>query len=385
MPEFRRPAVKIQQGKRTLFLTSFTVGDFLTPEFYKVDRLDVEESTGVQRLLKQRRVRSFGNDMVDADGANEAFLPTSIFLATQGSISYDEQTKELFFGSEPHFSICPFDVVDGQHRLEGLRFASERSSRLLDFPVSVVIAHDMSETEKMLQFITVNMKQEKVDKGVEQHITSRFTKMLSVETIPHLPDWLRRQVNKGTDDRGLEIALKLNGDDNSPWRGRIQFADEEKSKRHTIAQGALVGSLKRLVLNRFHPYNDLPINSEKRLTVFVNYWRAIDNVFVGNCDAEDGRNAPVVYKTNGVEFFGLIFAPVLNVLAKGRSFTVDDFESALRQTEDCLTTEAAVVMAPEFWVPGHGASSQNRAGIQHLAAEFSEAIREAFEEEGVRV
>ena len=47
----RRPAIRINQGRRTLFLTSFTVGDFMTHGFYQVDHLDVHEGTGMQRLL----------------------------------------------------------------------------------------------------------------------------------------------------------------------------------------------------------------------------------------------------------------------------------------------------------------------------------------------
>ena len=104
----------------------------------------------------------------------------------RGSISYDEQNRELYFDSDPARSVCPLDVVDGQHRLEGLKLAAEKSEHLLDFPISVVIAHQMSETEKRLQFVTVNTKQKAVDKGVVQHITARFTQMLNVEDLPYL-------------------------------------------------------------------------------------------------------------------------------------------------------------------------------------------------------
>ena len=383
MPEFRRPAVKIQQGKRTLFLTSFTVRDFLTSGFYQVDRLDVQEAKGMQRILNKARARSFGKDMGDADDHNEAFLPTSIFLATEGSVSYDEQTKEVFFGSEEYLQVCPFDVVDGQHRLEGLKIATEKNSRLLDFPLSVVVAHKMDETEKMLQFITVNTKQKTVDKGVAQHITARFTKMLNLEEVPHLPDWLRKEVEKGTDDRGLEIAKRLNNDQDSPWRGRIQFADEDKEKRHTVGQGGFVGALKRIVLNKFHPYHQLPVAPENRPTVLVNYWKAVDEIFVDSKDEEDGRAAPVVYKINGLEFFCQILADVLNVLARERSYKTSSFVTVLRSAEEHLDTETAAVMASEFWMPGHGASNQNRAGMQQLAAAFSEAIRTASVESDV--
>ena len=172
MSEFRQPAVQIQQGKRTLFLTSFTVRDFLSDGFYRVNRLDVQGAKGMQRLLSKARARSFAKDINEADDHNEVFLPNSVFLATEGIISYDEQQHQLFFDSDSAHNVCPFDVIDGQHRIEGLKIAAEKNERLMDFPISVVVAHKMNETEKMLQFGTI--KHRAVDQGVAQHIARAF-------------------------------------------------------------------------------------------------------------------------------------------------------------------------------------------------------------------
>ena len=381
MPEVRQPAVRIQQGKRTLFLTSLTVRDFLVEGFYQVDRLDVQSSKGMQRLLNKSRARSFATDLSEADDHNEAFLPTSVFLATEGSVSYDESRGDLFFDSAEIHKVCPFDVVDGQHRLEGLKIASARNERLLDFPISVVIAHNMSETEKMLQFITVNTKQQAVDKGVAQHITARFTQMLDVENLPHLPGWLRREVEKGTDDRGLEIARRLNNEEHSPWRGRIQFADELKGPRHTITQKSFISSLKRILLNKYHPFNTLPVAEDKKVLILMNYWRAIDDLFIEGTDDYDGNTTPIVYKYNGVEFFLSIFAPLLNVLAKERRFTKDAFGEQILGVEEHLKPGSIEAMSPEYWMTGNAASGQNRSGIQHLINEFTTAIQKASEQE----
>ena len=334
MSEVRKPAIKIHQGKRTLFLTSFTVRDFLAPNFYRVDHLDVQSTTGMQRLLNESRARSFGNDVVDADRSNEAFLPTSVFLATEGSISYDEQSKSLYFDSDPTRSVCPLDVVDGQHRLEGLKRASSKTERLLDFPVSVVIAHQMNETEKMLQFVTVNTKQKAVDKGVVQHITARFTQMLDVEHLPYLPVWLRREAEKGGDDRGLRIVKRLNNDSSSPWYGRIQLADEPRDARHTITQSTFVTSLKKSVLNKFHPLHTIfPTSDDKQLAVLINYWSAVDQIFVAENKEATGKAASVVYKYIGVEFFLSILHTVMNILNRDRTFTVEAITKCIRDAE----------------------------------------------------
>ena len=335
----------------------------------------------MQRLLNETRAKSFGRDMTEADSLNEAFLPTSVFLATSGSISYDEHEKEIFFGLEQHHGVCPFDVVDGQHRIEGLRYAVERNKRLLQFPISVVLAPDMSETEKMLQFITVNTKQRTVDKGVAQHITARFTRMDGVQGLPHLPSWLRRDVEKGGDDLALEIAIQLSSDESSPWHGRIQFADETKQRRHSITQNSFVAALKRIILNKYHTYGELPMAQTKKIAVLRNYFAAVEEVFGGSSWKLDGKAAPVVYKFNGVEFFFSVFAAILNVQLKDRDFTKEAFVQRFREAEEYLGPDVVGVVTPAYWQSGADASGHNRAGIAQVAAKLSEAIYASSGEE----
>lgn len=405
MAEIRKPAVPIQQGGRTLYLTAFTVRDIMRDDLYRVDRLDVQEETGMQRLLNKTRARSFARDFADADRHNQAFLPTSVFWATEGSVSYDEQTKEIFFDDVEHSGVCPFDVVDGQHRLEGLKEAAGSNERLLDFPISVVIAHKMNEAERMLQFLIVNTKQQPVDQGVAQFITARFTQMDGVQDLPYLPSWLEKEVKRGSDDQALQIARKLNNDETSSWRGRIQFADEPKSQRHTITQRSFVAAVKRLVLNPHHPYNDLPLQPEKRVAVLINYWNAVDTLFLHQppmptpaSDSaspaitvfrrqadfrrrDDARTNSIVYKSNGVEFFLSVFSSVLTALARERQFTQDAIVRCLESAAEHLEPHALQVMSPEFWKSGGGASNLNRSGVRDLASAFRTAITQAHEDD----
>ena len=375
MTEIRKSAVKIEQGKRTLFLTSFYVRDFFVDNFCRVDRLDVQESKGMQRLLHVSRAKSFGRDMVGADKQNEAFLPTSIFLATGGNISYDEETKELFFNPAEHAGVCPLDIVDGQHRIEGLKMVAEDNQRLMGFPVSVVIAHKLNEMERMLQFVTVNIKQQPVNKGVAQHIIARFTKKLEVEKLPYLPSWLRRQAEKGDDEKALDIARKLNSNVNSPWHGRIQFADQEKTRRHTINQATFVRSVKRLILSQNHPLNNFV--GERQLSVLENFWKAIESIFVNQPEISGKEVQSVVFKYTGLEFFLSISAPIINQLAKNRNYTVDAMKKCILSAEDHLAPDAVEIMSPEYWERGSNASSLNRAGISKLVGSFADALAQA--------
>lgn len=377
MPEIRKPAVKIKQGDRSLFLTSFTVGDFTRENFYRVDRLDLQESKGMQRLLNVSRARSFSTDMQAADACASAFLPTSVFLATSGEIGYDEKTKELFFESDKQGGICPLDVVDGQHRIEGLKMASEKliadnNVRLRDFPIPVVIADNLTETEKMLQFVVVNTKQKAVDSGVEQHIIARFTKMRELEDIPHLPAWLERKADKGEDALALEIVLYLNKEASSPWRGRIRLADNPQADSlHTVNQSSIVKSIKKHIFSRNHPLHQF--DPAKRKAILKNFWIAVKEIFVGESDDDISDSA--AFKYTGVEFFLSISAPVINQLAKNRSYTKQAFKDCMLSAQDYL--EEAEIMSPDFWKIGSAAGSLNAAGLAKKAAAFTEALAKA--------
>ena len=330
----------------------------------------------MQRLLNTARARSLGKDILGAAKKNQAFLPTSVFLATSGSINYDEESRELFFDSDPNRGVCPLDVVDGQHRIEGLKEAASSNKDLLDFPIAAVIATNMSEAEKMLQFMTVNTKQQPLDKGVAQHIIARFTKMIGIEELPYLPSWIEKQAEKGDDEKALIIATDFNTNEESPWLGRIQFANESKNERHTVKQASFVASVKRTLLARNHPLDHFPM--DKQLQIMRNYWKAVQDIFITPSDtSDDAGMRTTVFKYTGLEFFHSISGPVINVLAKNRCYTVEAMKQCLHSTESHLGPDAASVMSSEFWETGRGAGELNASGRAKLTAAFSSALSKA--------
>lgn len=85
MAELERPAARIQQGNLILYATSLRVQDLRQPNFFKIDTLDPEEGTGYQRILNETRAKRLADYLLEGHKALEAFLPTSIFLATDNS------------------------------------------------------------------------------------------------------------------------------------------------------------------------------------------------------------------------------------------------------------------------------------------------------------
>src|SRR5262249_26484713 len=137
------------------------------------------------------------------------------------------------------FVVTPFSVVDGQHRLEGLRMAAEKDGRVLEFEIPVNFATSLTKIEQMCHFLIVNTTQKSVDKSVEQRIFARLSAALDVEDLPSLPKWVLNTVQKGEIEKALKYVDYLNQTEGSPWFGKIQMANTD-SETATINQKSFV-------------------------------------------------------------------------------------------------------------------------------------------------
>ena len=198
MSIFSRTAVEIKQGNLTLYLTYVTPDDLFNNNFYTVDALEPRTQEGYQRILDERRATRLTKHLTEANEKGYAHLPTTIFLATDKSLDYDEDSKVLTFDTD---KIGPFSVVDGQHRIEGLRQAIDKKPNMRNFQLPVTIGSNLDNTHQMYHFYIVNTTQVSVDASMVQQITKRFTEMAGVEELPYIPFWLQRRIAGGRDAR----------------------------------------------------------------------------------------------------------------------------------------------------------------------------------------
>ncbi len=261
-----RPAALVKQGGLTLYTTSLKVGDLLIPNFYSVETLDPDNTSdkGYQRLLNKARAKKLADYILAGQDTRDAFLPTSLFIATHKNIPFNSSNNTIEIDID---EIGPFSVVDGQHRVEGLKMAAEKDARVLHFEVPVNIAINLTKIAQMCHFLIVNTTQKSVKKGVEQRIYARLTNALQVEDIPNLPKWISKTVEKGEDEKALKFVDFLNADSESPWLQKIEMANDSSSSR-SINQRSFVQSIKKYVLVANNP---LIIQSEdKQHKIFLN-------------------------------------------------------------------------------------------------------------------
>ncbi|MBX7169845.1 MAG: DGQHR domain-containing protein [Pyrinomonadaceae bacterium] len=358
-----RPAALVKQGQLTLYSTSLKVSDLLIPNFYSVETLDPdnESDKGYQRLLNRARAKRLADYIEDGQETKDAFLPTSIFMATDKHIDFNPANNTIEIDIS---SVGPFSIVDGQHRVEGLRMASEKDSRVLDFEVPVNIAINLPQIAQMCHFLIVNTTQKSVEKGVEQRIYARLTEALEIEDIPSLPKWISKTILKGEDEQALKYVDFLNSEMESPWKNKINMANQE-NKDGTVNQQSFVKSIKKYVLVANNP---ISIHTpDRQHKIFLNYWKAITNIL--------GTEEPtVLFKYNGVELFCKFSVPFFNKMINMPDFRVSTMENLLSQMFEEMEGDYAGVGHTEFWVKGGKASFLNSGALNAINTEMVRAL-----------
>lgn len=378
MTNITRPAALVRQGSLKLYATSLKVSDLMIKNFYKIESLDPEkEETGYQRILNKSRARRLAEYLIEGQRDHDAFLPTSIFLATDKDIEFDATKNQITIDIE---KVGPFNVVDGQHRIAGLVEAAQSSQSIRDFEIPVNIAVSLDGISQMCHFLIVNTTQKSVDKAVEQQIVARLTNMITVENVPNLPRWIRKQVERGDDERALALIRYLNTNEDSPWKGKIGMANQVTDLESvTIQQKSFVASLKKNILVASNPLAAMEFEQQKK--ILRNYWKAIASLL--SDESEDRQS--VLFKTTGLEVFNIASVTVFTHCATRGSFTTETITDLMRSAFGNLPTEFAAATSPDWWLRGEGASGMNQGASRKLAQAISIAINSSRELKGVAI
>lgn len=364
-----RPASMVKQGDLTLYATSLKVSDLLIPNFYSIERLDPENASekGYQRLLNKARAKKLADYIIAGQETRDAFLPTSIFIATEKHISFNPSNNTIDIDID---EVAPFNVVDGQHRVEGLKMACEKDPRVLEFEVPVNIAINLPEIAQMCHFLIVNTTQKSVEEGVAQRIRARLTQAFGVADMPNLPKWIFNSVQKGEDEKALQFVDFLNSELDSPWNNRIRMANEENSEG-SINQKSFVKAIKKYVIVANNPIIATE-SVDKQLRIFLNYWKAITNII--------GIDEPtVLFKYNGVELFCRFCVPFFSKMINMNDFKVSTMQTLFEQVFENVEGDAAGVGHTDFWVKGSTASGLNAGALSKINNEMVKALHKSLD------
>jgi DGQHR domain-containing protein len=319
------------------------------------------------------RAKKLADYIVKGQEGRDAFLPTSVFLATDKDVQFDATTNTISIDIR---EVGPFNVVDGQHRLEGLKVAAEKDVRVLDFELPVNITVNLPTIHQMCHFLIVNTTQKSVDKSVEQRIIARLTDALDVEDMPSLPRWILNMVEKGEVEKAVRYVDYLNDQPESPWHNRIRKANDE-SGAGRMNQSSFTKAIVKYVLTANNPITAIrDFDKEKR--IFLNYWRAIASIL------DDGESE-TLYKYGGVELFCQFSIPFFMKLQTSGNYRVETMDSLLRACFDNLEGEYAGVGHSEWWHTGGQAGRLNSGALRLVAQEMTRALNSASMAETIQL
>lgn len=191
---------------------------------------DIESYLGIQRRLDPKRVKEISEYVRTTD----ACFPTAVILAVPAQCAfYDENAGQLTLsnvpspeeGEEPVLFKDIARVLDGQHRIEGLRGVSDRI-----FEVNVCIFVGLDIAEQAYIFATVNLAQTKVNKSLVYDLYD-LAKLRSPQKVCH------------------NIAVALDGTEKSPFYQRIKRLGVATEGRYgeTLTQANFVESLMKYI------------------------------------------------------------------------------------------------------------------------------------------
>jgi len=225
------PCIKVTQPIGTFYIASIdrkTLCDITNFDVRRIlrEKRDVETYLGIQRPLVPKRVREISSYVNTID----ACFPTSVILAVPAVCAeYDEKKNEMVLsnylnpgdGEKVIYYGNIAKVLDGQHRIEGLRSFSGES-----FDINVSIFIDIDLADQAYVFSTVNLAQTKVNRSLAYDLFD-LAKSKSPQKICH------------------NIAVALDTHKSSPFCKRIKRLGVSTEGRfsETITQATFVQSL----------------------------------------------------------------------------------------------------------------------------------------------
>lgn len=247
-------AQKFVHNEDTFYLCLLPA-DLLTEISYVARRGVDEEKGAVQRILNKRRISGIRDFLL-----NDGFFPNSIILNVieEDILNYNERENKLTIEVSPSAA----QIIDGQHRIEGLKEAIKNDPTKKELMLPAVLADDLS-TERCAEiFVSINTEQKSVPKSL----------------IYDLYGLMNSTAKDFSIERGTDIADILNKEDTSPYQGYIKFPGSKRF-RGGIQLSTFVNQLKPLVKKdgEFSKYKLTTL--ETQANVLKNYFNAIQSYY----------------------------------------------------------------------------------------------------------
>lgn len=234
--------------------------------FQRIARMDRAES--IKDFLEQEEYPFFPNTIIAScdliNDIEEAGLSDNSTISDFEALKNKPDHLSFIFKDEKEKKtkiLIPYVensvlVIDGQHRLEGLKKCSVEFQRNYDVLVSFIVGYDRSVIAK--QFYKINYEQKSVNRSLLLHLMAEFSQELDETTFLHT------------------IVKIFNEHESSPFRGRIKMlgvtpsgAEGNERQQYSISQAFLIDHMNRFIDRR-------AIDSKNYMPIFLYYYQNPD-------------------------------------------------------------------------------------------------------------
>ena len=216
-----RPVVVLSQNNREFYLTMIQARELVRISYASVRNRDKEEGA-IQRILNPRRI-----DSIKEFTLSGGDYPNCIILNWVGDTALQLTGRNIEIPIEDRVA----QIIDGQHRVEGLRQALKEKPAIGKLEIPVVFYKGLSTQECANIFLSINTEQRPVQRSL----------------VFDLYDVASDYVIDAAAHRARDIATTLNEREGSPFADLIRFPNEVKKRSAGVDLSTVVTSLKPLV------------------------------------------------------------------------------------------------------------------------------------------
>lgn len=307
------PSISILQKERRFFLAVVPAG-ILVRISYAAVRGQSDEPGAVQRILNPRRINSIKQFTLEVGDFPGAIVLN--WVNQDAPLHYEINALRI-----PSVERSA-QIIDGQHRLAGIKAAIEENPAMADLELPVSIYYNLSTRECADIFLSINTEQ----KTAPRSLVFDLYGLASEPTIDPAAT------------RARDIAIYLNEEEASPYRGEIKLPGAPRRKGG-IALSTAVTALKDLVERRgsFEQIGATELHLQQQIV--LNFFDVLRDKYDRAWSETTNAFMYASGFVGALDFFKLKLLPFCN---SHRSFQKETISSALRMSSANLILQSEV-------------------------------------------
>ena len=361
--------------KIPLYVFTVSAKDIMGKEM--IHRRTPQRRDGYQRGLSSSRLGTGKLGIAGYILNQMGIFPTSVLVNVrkkEATLSFEERNKlsaNIATGDLVVPDEVTWYVLDGQHRLEGLKIAHRLEEDLAEYPVILTMTNEDLFYE-MLIFYIVNSRQKAVPTGLAYRILQR---MLYDEQAPK---WIEQTMMTGADRRkaiASTIVDYLDVKSNSPFQGRIQEVGEPRKPEDVTTDATLT----RYVANILRETVFSEMYDEDVADLLVSYWSVVKEMYP---DCFQNPTRYVLLETLGISSLSKLFPTIYGYCARDGNVSKENMHKYLgylrEETPEHDDPDFQKAIGESWWHKTDGPGIIHGTGEGHyseIARKFAQKVR----------